>query len=374
MPFAAFTHAEQLYDLKDLEVLNQQKNFEEFLLHVNDIRPSERNQHWKDMFQTMSIGMIDYKIKIKDFTPKSFSQIEKIGRSSALLDDEYYQIKRTTFAKKYLTECFKNIELKTQCENDLTSFWFFSNKDPETALTLATILEVNKSNINRWPFYQVAINDRIAPLYCARPDIQKSIIQKITQESFNVNFDNNYKHILDKFIPNKCFDKLVENLRNALLSPNTNGSDKELAMHLLEAKNLLTETEQDFFAVIFLLNGPVVGDKMNLAWKKVEAFNDNFSKREKILELIKGLDIIPDEIFKDPNLPRHKAVINLLAKNFPELLNYYGKNCLEYIATKGKVSNNISSSYQCHQFLKTAKNNSQWLTDSIQTQYSALQK
>ncbi|RPJ79307.1 MAG: hypothetical protein EHM20_01770, partial [Alphaproteobacteria bacterium] len=60
--------AEVYYDLKDLEVLEREKNFEEFLLHVNDIRPSERGKHWKEMFQGMAMGMVDYKIKTRDFS------------------------------------------------------------------------------------------------------------------------------------------------------------------------------------------------------------------------------------------------------------------------------------------------------------------
>jgi hypothetical protein len=371
---ATIASGQQLYDLKDLEVLDRQKNYEEFLLHVNDIRPSERGKHWKDMFQTMSVGLIDYKIKTKDFSVKSFAQIEQIGRSSALIADEYCQLKRALFAKKYLVECFKKIEDKSRCENELNTFWYFSNKDPDIGLDLAAILETNQSTQSRWPFYQVAINSNIAPIYCTKPEIQQVIIQKINKETFDENFDNNYRALLDKFIPQPCFDKLVANLRAALLSTKTNGADRELAMNLLDAKKLLTPAEDDLYSILYLLDGPVVGDKMNLAWKKVESLNDNFTKRQNILSTIEKLDLIPDAIFKDPNLPRHKAIINLFAKSFPELLNYYGKSCLDYINLKTENTSNIASTYQCHQFLKTAKDNSLWLSDSIQSQYSSLKK
>jgi hypothetical protein len=373
-PFAPILAADQFYDLKDLEVLDRQKNFEEFILHVNDIRPSERGKHWKEMFQTMSVGLIDYKIKTKDFTRKSFERIEQIGRSSALADDEYYQLKRAIFAKKYLTECFKIVDEKSKCENELSSYWYFSSKDPDIGLELASILETNQSTMNRWPFYQVAIKSTLAPLYCSRPEFQKVIIQKINKETYTEDFDNNYKALLDKYVPNICFTKLVGALRDELLSPSAGGASRELAMNLLEAKNLLTPTEQDLYSILYLLNGPVVGEKMNIAWKKTEALSDNFSKRQKILEMIQRLELIPDAIFKDPNLPRHKAIINLFAKNFPEFLNFYGKACMDYITNKTESTTNLPSTFQCHQFLKTAKNNSTWISDSIQSQYSALKK
>ena len=374
LPFASISLGQQLYDIKDLEVLDHQKNFEEFLLHVNDIRPSERGNHWKAMYQSMGIELIDYKIKTKDFSAKSFAQIELIGRSSALAEDEFYQIKRDNFAKKYFAECFKKAENKVRCENELSSYWYFSNKDPDIGLELAAILEANNSSVSRWPYYQAAINGAMATIYCAKPTVQKAIVQKIKLETFKNDFDDNYKTLLDKYIPNKCFNKMVDTLRDALISSGTKGEDKELAISLLDAKKLLTPIEQDLYSVLYLLDGPVVGDKMNIAWKRVEAFGDIFSRRQKILEAVQKLDLLPDGIFKDPNLPRHKAIINLFARNFPEFLNYYGKSCLDFINRKSNESSNIASSYQCHQFLKTAKTNSLWISDSIQSQYSAIKK
>jgi hypothetical protein len=325
------------------------------------------------MYQTMSIGLIDFKLKTKDLTRKSFTQIENIGKSPALLNDEYYQLKRAQYAKKYLTECFKKIEEKTNCENELTSFWFFSNKESDIGLDLVSILDAHNSALNRWPFYKVAINSPVAPLYCSRPEIQKFIIQKIHLETYKENFDGNYKNILEKTVPDNCFVKMTENLRAALLAPGVNGNDRDLAMNLLEAKKLLTPSEQDLYSVLFLLDGPVVGDKMNIAWKKIETLAENYPKRQKILDMIKALDTIPDAIFKEPNMPRHKAIINLFANNFPEFLNFYGKSCLDFINHKNS-NPNISSSVQCNQFLQTAKDNSQWLSDSIQSQYSAIKK
>jgi hypothetical protein len=171
-------------------------------------------------------------------------------------------------------------------------------------------------------------------------------------------------------------------LKNMLSSPKSNGLEKEMAMNLLEAKSKLTSEELDLYAILFLLDGPVVGEKMNLAWKKVENLGENFTKRQKILGLIEKLPIIPDKIFKDPNLPRHKAIINLFAKNFPEYLNYYGSTCIKFISNSGDGLLNVSSSFQCNEFLKAAGAvtkeekglSGPWVSDSVQRQYSGLKK
>lgn len=384
----AFSQATPLYTLKDLSVLEREKNFEEFLSHVNDIRPSERLKLWKEMYQTMAMEMVDYKLKTKDFSMKTFKHIESIGRSSAMNDDEFFQLKRSMYAKKFFSECYKQaseknnptqVELIKTCDFELSSFWYFSKKDPDVGLELAKIVELHPSSVKTWQFYQTAINDKINSFYCEKPDIQRAIISKLTTESFDPDFDGNYQILIKRFIPEKCFVKIVAPLRLALQSTITSGLDKELAMNILSSKGLLSKDEEDLYAVVYLLDGPVVGEKMNIAWKKVEDLSAQFEKRQKILSEIKKLPLIPDKIFIDASMPRNKAIINLFAKNFPEYLNFYGESCVNYLENKSEVSGNIASSVQCNEFLKTARavkknEKTEWITDAVESKYSALKR
>lgn len=364
-----------LYEIKDLEVLEREKNFEEFLLHVTDIRPSERDRHWRQMYQTMAMGLVDYKIKTRDFTKESHKKIEEIGRSSAMINDEFFQLKRSIYNKKYFTECFKSEKEKNICETEISSYWYFSKKDPDTGLDLASILEDNHAATKLWPFYEKAVKDSAAEFYCKKSSIQHAVIKKLYEESNNQEFDGDYKKLIAHIAPDKCFNEIVGPLKNTLTSIDTGGIDKELALNLLESTGKLSKEEQDFYAILYLLDGPVVGDKMNVAWKTTEGLSENFPKRQLLLEKIKKLPIIPDKIFKDPDLPRHKAIINLFAKNFPELLNYYGSTCIKYLKNNSDTPLNVSSSYQCSEFLKAAEANTvQWVSDSVKSQYSALKK
>lgn len=381
-------NAANLYTLKDLQVLEQEKNFEEFLMHVNDIRPSERQKLWKDMYQSMAMELVDYKTRTKDFSMEAYKQIEDIGRSSALFNDEFFQLKRSIYAKKFFSECYnqasekkdaqKTAGIKT-CDSELNSFWYFSKKDADVGLEFAKLVERYPSTLSSWPFYQRAINDSIANLYCEKPDIQRAVIKKLTQESFEADFDGNYKTLTKRFVPDKCFEKIIPSLRMGLQSTITNGLEKEMAMNLLSASGKLTKEEEDLYAVLYMLDGPVVGDKMNLAWKKIEDLSTQYTKRIKILAQIKSLPLIPDKIFKDASLPRNKAIINLFAKNFPEYLNFYGESCVKYLENKDEFTGNIASSLQCNEFLRTASDlkkteNTEWVSDSVQRSYSGLRK
>jgi hypothetical protein len=384
----AHSETANLYTLKDLAVLDQEKNFEEFLAHVNDIRPSERQKLWKDMYQAMAMEMIDYKLRTKDFSMEAYKKVEELGRSSALYNDEFFQLKRSIYAKSFFNACYAQASEKKEaqksagfktCDNELSSFWYFSKKDPDIGLEFAKLIERYPSSLKTWPFYQRAINDQVAALYCEKPDIQRAVISKLTEESFNKEFDGNYKTLIKRFVPETCFSKIIPSLRLGLQSTVTNGLEKEMALNLLSATGKLSPEEEDLYAILYMLDGPVVGDKMNLAWKKIENLSAQYQKRMKILAQIKSLPVIPDKIFKDPNLPRHKAIINLFAKNFPEYLNYYGESCVKYLENKSETVSNIASSFQCNEFLKTARevnktDDAQWVNDSVTRQYSGLKK
>lgn len=384
--------AQVLYEIKDLEVLEREKNFEDFLMHINDIRPSERNNHWREMFQNMAMGLVDYKIKTQDFSLETFKKIEQIGRSSAMNNDEFFQLKRSIYAKKYFSECFRKASLfpdslnknneKGLCETELNSFWYFFKKDPDIGLDIAAILENYGPSTKKWPFYEKAVVDNMANLYCKKPLVQRAIMDKLYEETYNLKFDGSYKNLINKIVSENCFNEMISPLKGILGSIKSNGLEKEMAFNILEAKGKLSQDELDLYAILYLLDGPVVGDKMNIAWKKIEDLGENYQKRQKLLEQIEKLPIIPDKIFKDPNLPRHKAIINLFAKNFPEYLNYYGSACIKYINNSETAPINVSSSFQCNEFLNAAisinkekdEQSIPWVSDTVKRQFSGLKK
>jgi hypothetical protein len=380
--FATIFSANNLYEIKDLEVLEREKNFDEFLLHVNDIRPSERDSHWKEMYQNAAIGLIDKKIKLNDYKNESFDKIEALSQSSSLYKDEFFQLKRTLYAKKYLKNCFKNsndLQSKSRCEEKLLSFWQISNKDPDLGLELANILESNNSSTRNWALYEKAVKDENAQIFCQKINVQEAIFEKIKNTAFSEKFNGNYKQLIDSIAPNWCFDLLVSPLRDIALSPDSNGVDRELALNLLDAKSKLTPKEQDLLSFLFMINEPVVGQRMNLAWKKIEDLTENQSKRNELLAQIRNVPVLPDKIFRDPSNPRNKAIINLIARSFPEFLKFYAESCIKYLSFSDQGKVNVSSRTQCDEFLKTARtqgtdHSAPWISDSISSQYSGIKR
>lgn len=375
--------AGELYTLEDLKALQTQKNFNEFLEHVNDIRPSQRLENWQSMYRTMLLDLIDYKIKLDSYDKESFKSIEAHASKSNFKGDERLQLKRNLYAKNYFNKCYKNKTDDKQiasCDDELKKFWTFSNNDSDLGLEFAKMIQQNRSKLDSWEFVGSSLSDKDYSFYCNNPEIQQQVLNRFTSLSFQDGFDNNYKKLISSNVSNECFLKMKDFLKAKLLASSTASIDRELALNLLSSQKMLSELEEDVFAVLYLSDGPVVGDKMNLAWKRVEALGLNQTKRQGVLKIIQGLPQIADHTLKNPENQRNKAIINLLATHFPEFLNHYAKECLSYISFTADEKTQVRNR-QCQNFLEVANSQKKstslspdWVSDVIKIQYSGLKK
>lgn len=374
--------AGELYTLDDLRALQTQKNFTEFLEHVNDIRPSQRLENWQSMYRSMLLELVDYKLKLEAYDKESFKFIEEHANKSNFKNDERLQLKRNLYAKNYFNRCYKTNDSKqlASCDSELKKFWTFSNNDSDLGIDFSKLTEANRSKLDSWEFIGSTLSDKDSAFYCNKPEIQQQILNRFTALSFQDGFDNDYKKLISNNVSNECFLKMKDFLKGKLLSSSTSSIDRELALNLLSSKKLLSDLEEDVFAVLYLSDGPVVGDKMNLAWKRVEALGLNQTRRQSVLKIIQGLPQIADHTLKNADNQRNKAIINLLATHFPEFLNHYGKECLAYISFQSDDKTQVRNR-QCKTFLEMANTQKtpsalapNWVSDVIKTQFSGLKK
>lgn len=323
------------YSLSDLAILAREKNVEEFLAHVNDIRPSERLDTWKMMYRDIVLEFIDRKLKSEDYSKQTFDEIEKHAGHYSLKDMPLIDLKRAKYALAFFQHCYlelKDVSQVNACDRRLITYWENSQKNAEYALPIVALLETYKlSKLNRWNFYQIAVKDKASPVYCDKIQVQKAIIAKLTEESFKESFKelyhNDFSKLLAKFIPTACLQKLLPTLKDAIFSNHINGVEREIAYLLLNASGTTLSTEEEnLFALYFLLNGPVVGNVMNLSWNKIEALSEHYNERQKLLAYIKSRGKFPsNNALNDPGTSRNQAIINLLKRSFPEYLQEVSK-------------------------------------------------
>jgi hypothetical protein len=248
----------------------------------------------------------------------------------------------------------KNTDLdRNLLTNEILSYLETSNKDPDIYYELYKISKALRPDIASWKFVSTLANDQISPIYCQRPEIIKEILNKIAEENFKKESQSSTSN-LKELINLKCEEAMIKKLSDKLSGTELLLSFSQVEFDLglaLLAENFKNRPQDlDFLYTLFMVNGPVTGSNMNLAWNRITELSQSNQKREIVLKRIKELSFFPDGLFYDPNLTRSKAVITHLKKNFPEVINHYSELCLKKI--NGENTGVKISEYNCRQFLK----------------------
>ncbi len=358
------------YTIQDLEQLQVNKNFSEFLAHAHDIRPSERNKHWKEMLQTMAVGQLDFLLTKRIFNKKSFKLIEAAALWPELLEDEFFQVKRNRFAQFYLENCFEKREDKASCKNDLLNFWNASNQNPDLAMSLANVLSTFTEEKEFWSFYQKVAKSNSEEFYCPKPQVKKSILTHLRKNLSSVEEKKYVKKFIDDNLGATCWNSILPDLKSLLFSKSF--TLRDFSYKVLSSKEALTQIELDSFLAYYILTNPIKGDTFNLSWALVEKVGDNYARRMNVLKELKKIDPLPGEVFSSTDVQKREAIINLFANNFPEYIDYYAKTCVNFLKGIGDFPRGNPTLY-CNELYGASKSK-RWISQPLKIQYSSLKK
>ncbi len=126
-------YSQQIYSKADLEILEEQKNYEEFFLHARDILPQSRDFGWEEMVLRMGTSYIKNRLSENQANATAFNFIESIYEWPTLKKDIDFNRLRVQFGINYFQNC------KEKCLKDYTTF-FTKNPDGELGLTLGKLL------------------------------------------------------------------------------------------------------------------------------------------------------------------------------------------------------------------------------------------
>ncbi len=326
--FCTYTSA-SLYDIKDLEVLEANKSYKEFLDHALDVRPAERKKQWREMVNNMSVGFIKEQLRTKAFNKINFDYIENLNRWPTLQKDSYFQHKRKEFALHYLDDC-----LGKSCKSDLMGFWYSTQRqDGELAKKLSIILRQKDPKSNITPFLSVIGHDDYALYHCKKPWIQSEIFSLVT-EPLRMEEEDKLKKVLNNLVGKECWKSLRPIVHQALIRGP--GLKQDYAFALLKSRGDLSQEWMDFYYTSYFLGSPVPGNKLNASWNTIKELGQNFNRRVKVLNKLKKLDPLPGKLFSLIDNGKKNTLIKYFKKNFPEYIDHYSKTCLNYL--QGTVS------------------------------------
>lgn len=356
------------YDIKDLEQLSDSKNYEEFLNHARDIRPSKRDRYWKDLVQNMAVGQVDFLVEKKVFTKKQFNLIEEISLWPVLTQDKFFQIKRNRYATAYLKSCFQKNE--PYCKSQLFSFWHSSNQRAELAMSMVEILKLYTNHKEYWSFYQKITKSDLQEFYCPKPHVKKVIFSHMKKNLMTTTKKSTINRFIKANIGVSCWFSIVDDLKGLLFT--NSQTMRVFAYKILEAEEALTAIERDSFHTFYLLDNPVSGDLFNRSWTTLETLGQSYGRRMKVYKYLKGLDPLPGNIFSHRDKLKREAIVSLFYTNFPEYIDHYARVCVNFLKGLGDYPKGTPTLY-CNDLFKISKRK-RWVNQTLKIQYSSLKK
>jgi hypothetical protein len=357
--------ASKLYSMADLRVLASQNSPREFLENARSILPSERNKEWKRLTRQMGRALIVGQVKNESFTRANHHFIESLTAWPILRQDEFFQIRRQQFNLNYFLRCSATVE----CLKELTSFWNNSRGTlhlahyVELGIKLAEHFKGVISTKDEWKLLAPAAQSELSNFHCQKKSVKKAVLVQI-ERLFNRHgrLDGNPVGKKLTIIANSlCLQQIAIYLKSEL--PSLTANQKDLAYRLLTSNALLNTSERDLLLITYLLENPLIGDTFNEAWNVMEELGLNFKRRQKLFNRLKMVDPLPGKIFSSPDLRKRKVITRLIYQNFPEYLDHYSKQCLNYF--EGKLSYpNGNPTVECRDLITTSKN-TRWINQRV---------
>lgn len=354
----------------DLETLYKENNFQEFLNHALDIRPSLRDSKWKKMVLEISVDFIKDKISRKQFDEKTLNYIESLTTWPVLKEDEIFFLRRNDFGVKFFEGCLTS-EKKEVCISKINKFWSNTTlKNPDLGLSLAKLLSENGHEENLWEYISFATNSNVGEFYCKNALIKKELLKKI-QTIIAGNLSTiDQKIAIQNSMSESCLTTIIPEIKKAFLDVESSLT-KELYLKFLTITGNLSPEEKDFFLTLYFLEGPVIGDLFNESWNTIKELGQNYKKRKLVLDKLKGLNLLPDEIFATANEKRRETMLSHFYKNFPEYLDFYANTCIKFL--EGNSFPNGNPTLRCRELFQEVEGTS-IIEPSVQAKYQSVKK
>jgi hypothetical protein len=331
--------------MKDLRVLSNEKNNIEFFAHALDISPSQRNQEWKNMVETLGIDHLNTLLEKTQLAPKDYQLVHKLSHWPIFKIDEFFIKKRDYIFLREIKNCYTNnskncLNLAKKIHNDYKHDLIFSYD-----LTLE-LIPFNPGQIELWNFASRLTKQPLSEFYCHKEKFKDVIIDQI--------FDHYSKHGNFSLEIHKDCYKSLQPAVQALLT-NNDQILRRMAYALLAEKNLLkTSSLNEFHTLNFLQNTNLGTKEIDLSIRALKFFSNNNHKRLSLMSNLEKFDFLPDAIFPKKVQPKNTAKIRILNRYFPEYIVHYAKTCLKYLNNESSQNfNQGNPTPNCHNFFNS---------------------
>lgn len=341
--------AQGTYALEDLEVLAQESNYQEYLAHALDIRPSQRLDAWKAMTSRMADLYSRNVLAQNDIPKKDFEKTESLYAWPSLKTDDVFRLRRQEIGLRYIKTCLKS---EKPCWETLEKFWQDSDQDPDVAFKLSEMISTHKDAPSMWKYLGVALKSPLSEFYCKREFVLETLWNKFEVDYIRLAQQGDLLKKIDETIHPDCLIELNKLSYKKIYSP-SGENDRELAYQILKAQGKADEKLSDFFLSVYLVERPSQGELFNFAWGRLKELKKAPERRDAALVMIKSkLDPLPDDLIGSLDVVKKRAVLGHFKENFPEYLDYYTDQCLAYYSGQKKFTNG-NPTVHCQDFMNS---------------------
>lgn len=371
--FPLLTQARPVYTIEDLEALETSRNYPEFLNHVWDLRPTQRDDHWISMLSLMAGEYVKALSKKTIFNEEDYKLVEKVNKWDLIQVDQFFNTYRNSYAQKYFLNCFnlkttrKTNDTNQSCQQKIIKFWKATNerwgKNPKIAYSLSKFFEKSQRS-EIWEIYKTIVSSKEGQKYCHNKDV----LGAISLQLFKKSKSNLLAYKQAKALSKGCLDSIRPILVKFLTVENRQYSNRAFA--ILDQMNLIENNQKELYYFNYLISAPKQGKLFNQAWNHLKGLSVDYKRRDTLLRTLKKLDPLPGTIFSEANTLKGKTIINYVGDNFPEYLQTYALTCTSYLAGKIEFPNGNPTPY-CHQLFKEAVK-TKWLSSRLISDYKKL--
>lgn len=348
-------HLEQIYDLKDLRVLKNDKSFEEFFIHAKDIRPGKRTQEWNAMVVTMAMDMLQSYIDNKSISESQFNTLLNISKWSAIKNNEFFTRKRDQIALMHFKKCFSSYSW-SDCYKKINKYYTDQTQIPETGVALTSLLIANNKiikdskdedytivSIDFWPLIKPMAQSSISEFYCNKNPMKKIIINKMYKQA---------KSKYNSIIHNDCLKAITPGLIEELLTT-TNPYIRYKTFTVLQKANKINKEQTYLYYTLQFLDGHNQDKIQTLKiFEALKSISQDYKLRENIVMKLKKMTPLPGKLFSF-NHNSQRIMAKAISKNIPEYIDFYSTTCIEHLSGR-KVTPGGNPATYCHDLFNMA--------------------
>lgn len=366
----------QLYQLKDLEVLENNKEYIEFFNHAKDVLPRKRSKIWQNMVLSMAMQMLaPLKKKQNTLELKDYELILKISHWPVLKNNEFFIQQRDAVLLNHFKYCFINNNYK-DCYSKVLDFKNKYETSTEFSFHLIKKIQNIKTEQEEYFFYSEQygfwnlvsdlVKHELSEFYCHKSPLKETITNKL----FALSYTSDELTITDH-IHKDCWSSIHDYFKHTLL---TNKDDRLRAkmLALLKGQINFTKNEKYLSSVLNLLSDKSHSPKEVIKlWDEIKILSQDYKLRNKILKQLKAITPLPGELF-NAKTKQHKLMAKAINQYFPEYIDFYATTCLDHL--RGIIETpGGNPAMRCHELFNLSKS-LKLLPQGKQDQYFEIMK